>query len=504
MSVGIYAKGIQWRTPGELILRYKNIWLACGLFILTLGIYFPALEARMVSDDFAIVNRWDINKSIQLLHDTAGFGRNEYRPMIAFSYALSNSIWSGSPKGYHLDNILLHCLNVILLYSWLALLTRSPGISVMAAALFAFHPIHDERVIWITARDSLFSTLFSFLALIAYWQARRKNENASFLSSPKFLICLSTFFYVLSLMSYEGAAVIPFIMAAMEFFLFAQPKQKLWNRLWMALVKTRWHMIILLVYLAFWALLFRGEIGSYDLSFSIGNLFHNCYHYLYHLFHGNSRLAGILYFLLLILAFLMPRERRPVASFMLAFVFISFLPFIFTSGFAGRFAYAGAAGYSALIALLIYGCGVYKKEKPGRSLWSYGRLLIALSIFAILTGYYISSLRSRISDWLTAGQIADAIPRQIKAQYPDLPDGTKLVLARIPGMYGHAYVYPSCLEFSIERFYPGRKLQVIYGPGEMSEILKQAKPENSTNTLYLKYVPESRSVVPVKILESMN
>jgi hypothetical protein len=465
-------------------LHAHQKYLICvGLALLTIAIYFPALDSLMVADDFIIVNRLGLDDAILSLHNTVGFERNEYRPLIAFSYAISNSLWNGSPRGYHFDNILLHSLNVIVLFFWLLLLTRSAAISVMAAALFAVHPIHAERVIWITARDSLFSTFFSLLALLTYSLARVKDESdpAKPFFSAKTLIGFSCIFYILSLLSYEGAVVILIIIAAMELFIFAQPEQKLLSRLRSAAVKTRWHTFILILYLTWWALLFRGKVGPYNLSYTIGSFFHNYYSYLYHLFHGNSRLAGVLYFLLLLAAFFLPRERRSLAGFLIVYILVSFVPFVVIIGFADRFAYAGAAGYAALIALLIYACSQTRHLRQ-----FYGRL-IAFSIFAILAGYYWTGLHSRIYDWRDAGQIADCIPRQIKMKYPDLKDGAILVLRDIPQMHGHAYVYPLGLESAVARLYPGRKIQVFYRPGEINKILEKDRPE-FLNALFFNYV----------------
>jgi hypothetical protein len=94
-------------------------------------------------------------------------------------------------------------------------------------------------------------------------------------------------------------------------------------------------------------------------------------------------------------------------------------------------------------------------------------------------------------------EIADSIPRQIKALHPDLPNGAKLVLSRIPSMHGHAYVYPLGLDFSIERFYPGRSLQVIYGSEKMDRIIEKAKPEGP-NTLYFNYIPDRQAIVEIE------
>ncbi len=471
------------------VRAHRGILIGAGLILLTIVVYLPALDSLMVSDDFSKVGRLWLEDAVRSLHGTAGFGRNEYRPVIEFSYALSNSLWRGDPRGYHLESILLHALNVLLIFTWLLLLTRSAAISGMAAALFAVHPIHHERVVWITSRDSLFSTLFTLLALIAYTLARRRIDGES-VPSAKILNSLSAGFFILSLLSYEGAVVVPGLMIALEFFVFAQPRQGIWRRLRTALVKTRWHVVVALIYLSWWVILFRGETGQYNASFTVGNLLHNCYSLLYRLFYGNAHLTGALYFGLLFTVFLMPRERRLLAAFSLTFILIAFLPFMVSTGYADRFAYASAIGYVLLVALMIHACAALKRARIGPA--------PAVLIFLLFAGYYVVGLRSRISDWRDAGLIADRIPRQIKALHPDLPDGAQLVLARIPQMHGHAYVYPTGLDASIGRFYPGRNLRVIYSLGEMNGLIEQARPEGP-DIFYFNYVPAGQHIEEIVV-----
>jgi hypothetical protein len=441
-----------------------SILIAAGLVLLTILAYLPALDSLMVADDFIKIDQMHIDDAIHSLQHTAGLGRNEYRPVVAFSYALSNWVWHGTVRGYHFDNVLLHSINAVLFFWWILLLTRSSAISGMAATIFAIHPIAVERVAWITARDCIVSTLFLLLALIAYTLPRCKSGSES-----KVFKCLSVFFFILSLLSYEGSVVLPGILVALEFLVFAQQGQEFWKRMRTAFSKQAWHILALIIYLTGWILLFRGETGQYNESYALDNVLRNYYSMLYHLFHGNSRLAGVLYVGLFFALFLMRRKHRPLAAFAFLCTLLAFIPFIFSTGFAPRFAYSCMIGYATLIALMIYSGTALQNARAG--------IGIAALIFVILAGYYMVAVRTRLSDWVVAGQIADSIPRQIKTLHPDLPGGATLMLARIPALYGHAYVYPLGLEASIKRFYPDRDLHVVYGFGEMNGIAGKAKPQ---------------------------
>ena len=73
-----------------------------------------------------------------------------------------------NPSGPHDINLLLHALNVVLLFWVLQAATGYIGRSAMVAALFALHPINVESVAWIAERKNLLSMLFFLLALGAY------------------------------------------------------------------------------------------------------------------------------------------------------------------------------------------------------------------------------------------------------------------------------------------------------------------------------------------------
>src|SRR5512136_1923178 len=106
----------------EARISVRLIMIGASLILLTIALYFPALDSLMVADDFLIIGRLDINHAIRSLHDTAGFGRNEHRPLVSFSYVLSDWMWHGNLRGYHFDNVLCHSINALLVFLWIMLL----------------------------------------------------------------------------------------------------------------------------------------------------------------------------------------------------------------------------------------------------------------------------------------------------------------------------------------------------------------------------------------------
>lgn len=74
---------------------------------------------------------------------------NFYRPVQTVAYSLG--YWWGdlSPAPDHVISVAFHALACVLLYLICIQLSFSPSISLLAAALFATHPIHTEAVAWI-------------------------------------------------------------------------------------------------------------------------------------------------------------------------------------------------------------------------------------------------------------------------------------------------------------------------------------------------------------------
>ncbi|MBI4482832.1 MAG: hypothetical protein HY652_08085, partial [Acidobacteria bacterium] len=317
---------------------------ALCLLLITLAIYYPALSARMVADDFILVHQVTFPDAFHYLRATFGFGRNEYRPVTALSWAFSNFLWSDDPRGYHLENILLHGANAALLFHWIRGLTQNGPMAFVAALFFIVHPIHHSRVTWISARDALISSLFLLLALHTYTTYRQSAVGVSAAKDagqkrPPLPLVLSLGFFVLSLLSYEGAIILPLMLLLLELFFFGDTAGNIFHKLWVAIQRLRFYIGLAFVYVCFWLILFRGSVVGYDLSLPITSISGNYYALLYRLFHGHQRLAGVLYALLVVIGYGTLRRRRSLAVFSLLWMLAAYLPFCMIRGFADRFAY---------------------------------------------------------------------------------------------------------------------------------------------------------------------
>ncbi len=93
------------------------------------------------------------------------------RPLTYLTFWLNYFVGAQDPLGYHLLNLALHLGAVILLYECLRKLLPERA-ALVAAAIFAVHPIQAEAVNYIWARSSVLAALLCFASLLAWLSGR--------------------------------------------------------------------------------------------------------------------------------------------------------------------------------------------------------------------------------------------------------------------------------------------------------------------------------------------
>lgn len=91
-----------------------------------------------------------------------------WHPLTTLSFMVDAELFGDWWGGYHLHNAVLHAAAVAFLFAALTRLTGSMGKSLVAAAIFAIHPLRAESVAWITERKDVLSGLFLATTLLAY------------------------------------------------------------------------------------------------------------------------------------------------------------------------------------------------------------------------------------------------------------------------------------------------------------------------------------------------
>lgn len=139
-------------------------WLLAGVAVVLAGlVYVNALHNPFVYDDRRLVVE---NRSLRSPLDLRAIVLHEVtRPVVNLSYAIDRTIWGAAPFGFHVTNVLLHMLNVALLFDFTRRATGRRLAAFLAAALFAVHPMMTQAVGYVSGRAELLCTMFFLLAL---------------------------------------------------------------------------------------------------------------------------------------------------------------------------------------------------------------------------------------------------------------------------------------------------------------------------------------------------
>ena len=140
-----------------------------------------------------------------------------WMPVVWLSYMTDVELFGPGPHGHHVTNLLLHGLTSVLLFVWLARVTRSTGRSFVVSALFAVHPLHVESVAWITERKDVLSGLFFVLALWAYAGYVRHPDRRRY--------TLVALLFLLGLMSKPMIVTLPVVLLLLDVWPLERPNR---------------------------------------------------------------------------------------------------------------------------------------------------------------------------------------------------------------------------------------------------------------------------------------
>jgi len=151
----------------------RTFVLSLLLIVFTLAVYNQANHFPFISydDDRYVYENAHVRAGLTWSTFTWALTSTDeanWHPLTWMSHALDCELFHLNPGGHHLTSILLHTVNVVLLFLLLWRATRKLGPSFFVAALFALHPINVESVAWVAERKNVLSTTFFLLTLGAY------------------------------------------------------------------------------------------------------------------------------------------------------------------------------------------------------------------------------------------------------------------------------------------------------------------------------------------------
>jgi len=154
---------------GQLSKTNKQI---CFLFLAVVALYCRALWGPVVSIDDAGIMKFYSDSHLTLLDVLRPGQGYYYRPLIALSYFFDYRVLGQNTVLMHLENILIHAANAVLLFSLASRLLpgAAAGLPLIAALVFAAHPANCEAVSWIAGRTDPLSCLFVLLSALSLFK----------------------------------------------------------------------------------------------------------------------------------------------------------------------------------------------------------------------------------------------------------------------------------------------------------------------------------------------
>ncbi|MDP3938374.1 MAG: tetratricopeptide repeat protein [Deltaproteobacteria bacterium] len=224
-------------AAGEARRRARRLGEAAALFALTLLLYTSLQGAGHGVLSHPFLN-WDDNfyllenplireltpENFKAWWTGAYFGN--YAPLHLGSYAVEYALRGGPVAGgFHLTDAVLHAGSAVfalLLFRRLA----GPGLpALLAAALFAFHPVQVESVAWASQRKSTLAMFFLLPALLLFLRHRDRSPAGTRGRWPTVSYLGALLFYLLSLLSKGMGVVLPVLLLLHEYLLDPRPRR---------------------------------------------------------------------------------------------------------------------------------------------------------------------------------------------------------------------------------------------------------------------------------------
>lgn len=147
----------------------KNVAILAFILIMTFAGYYKTKDFELLTwdDDKQITNnqfikKFDNETFLSLYH----FDRYTSVTLLTFAWEYKNN--KLDPRSYHLHNIYLHLINILLVFFFIRKLFGKDHLALICALLFAFHPSRVESVSWVSERKDLLFTMFSLVSMLFY------------------------------------------------------------------------------------------------------------------------------------------------------------------------------------------------------------------------------------------------------------------------------------------------------------------------------------------------
>lgn len=193
--------------------------LVCVLVCLVTFItYFGVTKLDFVAfdDPLYVTNNQHVMQGLTMDGMTWAFQsiRYFYHPVTWLSLMLDAQAWGSRPGGFHLTNLLIHTINVALLFLLIRELFGSLSRAALVALLFGIHPCNVETIAWVAERKGLLAGFFCISTLHVYYKFCRHPTIWRYV--------LVFIMFLMGLMCKPSLITLPIALFLIDFWLYRQ------------------------------------------------------------------------------------------------------------------------------------------------------------------------------------------------------------------------------------------------------------------------------------------
>ena len=159
-------------------------WLILGIVLAaSFALYAPILDDWFQTDDFFLLRAANTVPFPTYVREAFDFRDFEplrffaYRPLFFVTNDIMYHAFGLNALPYHLVSIVLHVVNVALVWQIARRTTNSTLIAHVAAAVFGLHPVYATTVAWISTQNSIMATTGQLFAAVAFLEFMRRGSK---------------------------------------------------------------------------------------------------------------------------------------------------------------------------------------------------------------------------------------------------------------------------------------------------------------------------------------
>lgn len=137
--------------------------------------------------------------------------QGNYHPLTMITLALNYALSKMNASSYHVLNLLLHLVNVMLVFFFIYKISgKKQWMAFIVAVLFGVHPLHVESVAWVSERKDVLYSMFFLLGMISYLKYIEEKKTTNLL--------IVALFFILSLLSKPAAVIFPVVLTIIDLY----------------------------------------------------------------------------------------------------------------------------------------------------------------------------------------------------------------------------------------------------------------------------------------------